>query len=132
MVNDAHGNPITQERRQFTSEVAQEVLAHYLDGYRISTYRPSELETTALLRTVSLPRPVIEWPVRTFSSKSIERGVRNALNPAKSPDLSDDQRCRVAMASWHNDAGFMSYEDCEAVVRLSFAERRALKGVVTG
>jgi hypothetical protein len=118
MNKDCHGAPLTDERRRLTSAIAQTALEIGIPGTKITSYRPGELSTTAIIRKRVDGLKPREWPRHMFKSGGIERGLRLALNPHLTK-LDEESRMRVARASWNDDPAFLSYDDCELLVRLS-------------
>jgi hypothetical protein len=127
MTGDVHGHPLTHERLGFTSSVAQLALgADDLDWGIVRSYKPSTLETTAILRR----RPVGEfmqvryWPRNVFkSSTAIERGIRAALDPETI--MLDAIRVRIFLASVHNDVDRLTDYDAQMLVELALLPARS-------
>ena len=122
---DAHYNPVTPEREQFQSALSQRAMGVGIPGFKVAAYKPGEQKTQALLRQrPQTPAPVAEWDRHRFDSQVVERGIRRALNPAESPDLTFGSRVRIAKASWTNSDDWMAVEDCIEVIMLSLHSKR--------
>lgn len=122
---DAYGNPLTTERREFQSSLAELAIGDGLPGYKIGAFRSSSTKTTAILRKrPEKPAPVAEWRRHYFDSQVIERGIKRSMNPIESPDMPLSARVRIAKASWTNTINWLEVEDCVAVVELSLHEQR--------
>jgi hypothetical protein len=122
---DAYGNPITTERREFQSDVAEAALGDGLPGFKVGAYRTDTTKTTALLRRrPETPAPVAQWERHFFDSQVLERGIKRAINPVESPDLPFGSRIRIAKASWTNSPDWLEPEDCVALVELSLHGKR--------
>jgi hypothetical protein len=127
MIVDVHNHPLTDDRRKFTSAVAQMALDPDDLGWCIvRSYNPGKLETTAILRR----RPVGEllhvkhWPRNMFrSSTGIERGIRAALDPETI--LLDATRARIFLASIHNDVYRLGAIEAELLVELALLPARS-------
>ena len=121
---DAHDNPVTPEREEFQSALIQRAVGDGLPGYKVAAYKPGRIQTLGLLRQrPSRPAPVAEWTRHRLNSKTIERGLRRALDPAE-PDLFMEFRLRVVQASWLNNVNYLSIEDCQQLLMLSLHESR--------
>lgn len=119
---DAHDNPVTPAREEFQSALVQRAVGDGLPGYKVAAYKPNRMHTLGLLRErPSRPAPVAEWTRHRLNSKTIERGLRRALDPAE-PDLFMEFRLRVAQASWLNNVDYLSIEDCQQLLMLSLYE----------
>ena len=126
MKNDCHNNKITAKRRRFTSDVVKKAVEYGIDGFRSSALHEGDEVTTVLLRKmpVGAPELVRNWTKHWVNSDSLERGFKRAFDPADT-DLDRDTRTRIAHASWSNDAGFLSYEDCGKLVILTMCGPRS-------
>ena len=127
MIVDVHNHPLTDDRRKFTSAIAQMALDNDDLGWCIvRSYNPGELGTTAILRR----RPVGEllhvkhWPRNMFrSSTGIERGIRAALDPETI--MLDSTRVRILLASIHNDAYRLTEDDAQFLIELALLPARS-------
>jgi len=122
---NAHNNYVTPERERFQSTLSQRAMGVGIPGFKVAAYKPGDQKTQALLRKrPRVPAPVGEWDRHRYDSQVVERGIRRALNPAESPDLSLDSRMRIAKASWTNSADWMALDDCIDVIMLSLHSKR--------
>jgi len=125
MTRDAHGNPLTDERRRFTSALAVFALGdNLLDWCDVGSYKPGELRTTAVLYRCDGSKDKYASPRNMFRSDTgLERAIRQALNPQTEVE-DDDQRIRILLASVHNDPLFLNLSDADLLVRLALLPER--------